>query len=368
MAPKKMEIQNQSKQNKKVKGHEAVAERMGSLEKFRRMATVIQDSNDAITFQDLDGNILAWNRGAEQIYGYSEAEALRMNIVDTVPKEYQAEAREFLSSLKRGELVPTLETKRKTKDGRIVDVWLTNTKLTDDKGKLTGIATTERDITERKQSEASLREKFRELDYLREGQIALSERMRGEQIISRLGQSILSHLVPFTNAQVGAFYVVTDDKKLQMVSSYALPKTETSEKFIEFGEGLIGQVALEKKSLLIEDVPSSYFNKIESATGELIPRSLLICPILYENEVTGVIELGSLHPFTEHQRAFLSHVSENIGIAINTSDVRKKVQKQNEALNTAQVFLEEKASEVQRASQYKTEFCFWTFFRTSDVL
>src|SRR6187399_2655217 len=126
------------------------------LERFRRMATVIQDSNDAITFQDLEGNILAWNQGAEQIYGYSQAEALSMNIVDTVPKEYQEEAREFLSSLKRGELVPNLETKRKHKDGRIIDVWLTNTKLTDDKGNLTGIATTERDISERKQNEASL--------------------------------------------------------------------------------------------------------------------------------------------------------------------------------------------------------------------
>ena len=333
-----------------------ITEQTKTLEKFRRMATVIQDSNDAITFQDLDGNILAWNRGAEQIYGYSEAEALTKNIVDTVPTEYQKEALGFLASLKRGELVPTLETKRKTKDGRIVDVWLTNTKLTDDKGKLTGIATTERDISERKQSEVTLREKFRELEYLREGQIALSESMRGEQVISRLGQSILSHLVPFTNAQVGAFYLVTDDKKLQMVSGYALSKSETSEKFIDFGEGLIGQVALEKQSLLIDDVPASYFNKIESGLGQMIPRSLLICPILYENEVTGVIELGSLHPFTEHQRAFLSHVAENIGIAINTSDVRKKVQKQNEALNKAQVLLEEKANEVQRASQYKTEF------------
>ncbi len=333
-----------------------ISERMGALEKFRRMATVIQDSNDAITFQDLEGNILAWNRGAETMYGYSEAEALRMNIVDTVPTEYQEEARGFLASLKRGELLPNLETKRKHKDGRIIDVWLINTKLTDEKGKLTGIATTERDITERKQSEASLREKFRELDYLREGQIALSERMRGEQIISRLGQSILSHLVPFTNAQVGAFYLVTDDKTLQMVSGHALSKTEPSDVVIEFGQGLVGQVAIEKKSLLIEDVPSSYFSKIESALGEMVPRSLLICPILYENEVTGVIELGSLHPFTEHQRAFLSHVSENIGIAINTSDVRKKVQKQNEALNKAQVLLEEKANEVQRASQYKTEF------------
>ena len=159
MAQLQKNSNRKSKQNRKVTRPKAVAERMGSLEKFRRMATVIQDSNDAITFQDLDGNILAWNRGAEQIYGYSEAEALRMNIVDTVPTEYQAEAREFLSSLKRGELVPTLETKRKHKDGRIVDVWLTNTKLTDDKGNLTGVATTERDITE----QTKTLEKFRRM-------------------------------------------------------------------------------------------------------------------------------------------------------------------------------------------------------------
>src|SRR5471030_2417380 len=118
-------------------------------ERLRRMATVIQDSNDAITIQDLEGNILAWNRGAELMYGYSEIEALKMNIIDTVPEEYQEEARGFLSSLKRGELLPNLETKRKHKDGQIIDVWLINTKLTDDKGKLTGIATTERDISER---------------------------------------------------------------------------------------------------------------------------------------------------------------------------------------------------------------------------
>src|SRR6195952_3268738 len=250
MPTQTIHIRKSKKRIPKVKLPSSVGKQMGSLEKFRRMATVIQDSNDAITFQDLEGNILAWNQGAEIIYGYSQAEALSMNIVDTVPKEYQEEARGFLASLKRGELLPNLETKRKHKDGRIIDVWLTNTKLTDDKGILTGIATTERDITERKQSEASLREKFRELDYLREGQIALSESMRGEQIISRLGQSILSHLVPFTNAQVGAFYLV-DDRKLQMVSGYALTKIEGPERFIEFGEGLIGQAALEKQTLLI---------------------------------------------------------------------------------------------------------------------
>ena len=315
-----------------------ISEQTKTLEKFRRMATVIQDSNDAITFQDLEGNILAWNRGAEFMYGFTEAEALKKNIVDTVPTEYQEEARGFLASLKRGELVPTLETKRKTKDGKIVDVWLTNTKLTDDKGNLTGIATTERDISERKRSENSLREKARELEFLREGQITLSDKMRGEQDVQRLGQSVLSHLAPFLNAQMGAFYCLTEEKTLKRVSGYAYSKLENKEKIISLGEGLIGQAALGKKPILLENLPKDYFGKIGSDLGESSPRSLILAPISYEGEVNAVIELASFTSFTDHQKTFLEHVSENIGIAINTSISRKK---QQELLERSQDLTEE---------------------------
>jgi len=145
LAPKKKLIS----QSKRATSSVSTDVQIGSNEeRLRRMATVIQDSNDAITIQDLEGRILAWNRGAEIIYGYSESEALQMNIVDTVPESHQSEAMNFIAALNSGELVSSLETKRKTKDGRIIDVWLTNTKLVDDQGKLTGVATTGRDITE----------------------------------------------------------------------------------------------------------------------------------------------------------------------------------------------------------------------------
>ncbi len=303
-----------------------ISERISALEKFRRMATVIQDSNDAITFQDLEGNILAWNRGAEIIYGYSQAEALSMNIVDTVPKDYQEEARGLLASLKRGELLPNLETKRKHKNGRIIDVWLTNTKLTNDKGVLTGIATTERDITERKLAEASLRDKARELEFLRGGQITLSDKMRGEQDVARLGQSVLSHLAPFLNAHMGAFYHVTEEKNLKRVSGYAYAKIEAEERTIAFGEGLVGQAALGKSCILLENVPSHYFGQISSDLGQGSPHSLLLAPVFYEGEVNGVIELASFVMFSDHQKVFLESVSESIGIAINTSISRRRQQ------------------------------------------
>ena len=124
---------------------------------FRRLATMVRDSNDAITIQDLDGTITEWNRGAERMYGYSETEALGMNILDIVPDLSKEEAVGLIQQIKTGRPIDSLETKRVTKDKRILDVWLTITKLTDDNGRVTAVATTERDITERKQMEHKLK-------------------------------------------------------------------------------------------------------------------------------------------------------------------------------------------------------------------
>jgi len=126
---------------------------LAQTQELTRMATVVKDSNDAITIQDLEGNITAWNAGAVKTYGYSEQEALKMNVADLVPEAYKAEALNFIASLKKGELVESLETKRLTKDGKTLDIWMVVTKLVDEDGKLIGAATTERDITERKKIE-----------------------------------------------------------------------------------------------------------------------------------------------------------------------------------------------------------------------
>ena len=124
-----------------------ITERKRAEAELRRLATVVKDSNDAITVQDLDGKIIAWNRGATKMYGYSEDEALQMTIEALVPDDVRSQARGFLEAIKRGEDLFSLEVKRRTKDGRLLDVWLTTTKLVDDQDRPVAVATTERDIT-----------------------------------------------------------------------------------------------------------------------------------------------------------------------------------------------------------------------------
>jgi len=144
-----------------------ITERKRAEASFRRLASVVTDSNDAITVQDFEGKISAWNRGAERMYGYTESEARAMNIQETIPSAKRQEALKFMKRvLEEEEEVPSLETQRVTKDGRTLDVWLTVTRLVDEAGKPVGIATTERDITERKKAEAEIVAKNKELEIL----------------------------------------------------------------------------------------------------------------------------------------------------------------------------------------------------------
>ncbi|MHC4330809.1 MAG: PAS domain-containing sensor histidine kinase [Planctomycetota bacterium] len=120
------------------------------------LAAVVHDSNDAITVQDFEGNIKFWNLGAKRIYGYTKTEALKMNIRQITPKNGKDDVLALLKRLRQGEKVRSFEVQRLTKDGRLIDVWVTVTTLTDEAGTRVAVATTERDITERKRMERDL--------------------------------------------------------------------------------------------------------------------------------------------------------------------------------------------------------------------
>jgi len=122
------------------------------VKQLSRLATVVRDSNDAVTVQDLDGNILAWNKGAVQMYGWSEAEALEMNARQLVPQNKRKELTTLLKMVKNKEHVAPLATQRLCKNHKVLDVWLTVTGLKDKDGGLVELATTERDITEFKKN------------------------------------------------------------------------------------------------------------------------------------------------------------------------------------------------------------------------
>lgn len=126
-----------------IKKAQAVLQESANL---RLLSLVVHDSNDAVTVLDLTGRILAWNPGAVRIYGWSEAEALKLNIGDMVPENIRLQALTRLRELIQAKDLSPYRTQKITKDGRIVEVWITASALVNEAGKVYAISTTEREI------------------------------------------------------------------------------------------------------------------------------------------------------------------------------------------------------------------------------
>jgi two-component system CheB/CheR fusion protein len=114
-------------------------------ESLRRMAAVMRDARDAITVQDLNGAILAWNRRATKLYGYSEAEALKMNIRSLISPDQQEAALAVVRRLIQSEVIEPFRTQRLGKDGKVVEISLTATALVNESGDVYAIFTAERE-------------------------------------------------------------------------------------------------------------------------------------------------------------------------------------------------------------------------------
>ncbi|MEI6563814.1 MAG: chemotaxis protein CheB [bacterium] len=135
--------------NKELAGENAekqqrIQEALSKAHDLLRLAVVVRDAHDAITVQDLEGRTIAWNPGAVRMYGWSEAEALALNVRDRTPEALRVEALERVKQLSQAKVLEPYLTQRVTKSGTVVEVSMISTALVDATGKMYAIATTER--------------------------------------------------------------------------------------------------------------------------------------------------------------------------------------------------------------------------------
>jgi PAS domain S-box-containing protein len=122
-----------------------------------RLAAIVESSDDAIIGKDLNGIVTSWNKGAESIFGYRAVEMVGTSIMRVIPGDRQGEERDILGAVTRGEGIVHLETLRRTKDGRLIDVSLTTSPIRDAAGTVIGASKVARDITQRRRAEEARR-------------------------------------------------------------------------------------------------------------------------------------------------------------------------------------------------------------------
>ncbi|MNJ32183.1 Sensory/regulatory protein RpfC [compost metagenome] len=150
----------------------------------------------------------------------------------------------------------------------------------------------------------------------------------------------INEFTPILGGKVGAVYIrkeAENPDELHLAGAYAKVGELESPAMFKIGEGLIGQVALDRKPLSLKDTPPNYLS-VRSALGEAKPSHVLIFPILFEDELLGVVELANLDQFTPLEEQLLSELTINLGVVLNNVNRRLRVE---ELLRESQALTEE---------------------------
>ncbi|QLE55036.1 response regulator [Nostoc sp. TCL26-01] len=172
-------------------------------------------------------------------------------------------------------------------------------------------------------------QKNEEQNWLKSNLAEFTQILQGQRQIENLSSLVLSKLTPLVEAQQSVFYLMdkTDDECiLKLVSSYAYHERRHLANRFRLGEGLVGQCALEKQRILLTEVPSDYI-RISSGLGSALPINIIVLPIIFETEVTAVLEVASLYRFNELHLTFLEQFCEMLGVFLNNIAANTKTQK-----------------------------------------
>ena len=205
-----------------------------------------------------------------------------------------------------------------------------------------------------------------EQDWLNSNLARFGGILQGQRELKTVSRLIMSELTPLVSARHGAFFTAQgdgEDAELRLLASYGYKERKKVSNRFKLGEGLVGQAAMEKQSILIEDPPEDYI-RVASALGEAVPRNIIVMPVLFEDQVLAVAELAAFHTFTPVQLTFLDQVAETIGVVLNTiqanmrteelleqsQSLAQELQSQSEELQTQQEELQQRNEELEETA------------------
>jgi hypothetical protein len=196
-----------------------------------------------------------------------------------------------------------------------------------------------------------------EQDWLNSNMARFTGMLQGERDLETVSRLIMSELTPLVGAQHGAFFIMEspdgegDDFELRLISSYGYKERKNVPTRFKIAEGLVGQSALELKPILVTQAPDDYV-RITSGLGEAAPVNVIVLPVLFEEQVLAVVELGSFGRFTAVQQTFLEQLAESIGVVLNTIQANMRTE---ELLEQSQELTQELQSQSEELQAQQEE-------------
>ncbi|MFB5285224.1 ATP-binding protein [Peribacillus sp. Hz7] len=219
---------------------------------------------------------------------------------------------------------------------------------------------------------------IKEKSWLETSIVEMATMYQGIHDLKTLGQRFMNKITSMIDANYGVFYVKqgTREERFHSIASYAFNGQNSGQSNFGYGEGIVGQAALEKRTIYLTDLPEDYI-KITSGVGSASPVNLMVIPVEYEGEVIVVIELAKFQEFTPIQQTLINQVANQIGVTVKSvsgrmqienllkesKDLTEELQSQSEELQLhhnelvcMNEKLEEQAEQLELTSNYKSEF------------
>ncbi|MBK6264807.1 GAF domain-containing protein [Marivirga sp. S37H4] len=184
---------------------------------------------------------------------------------------------------------------------------------------------------------------------------------KNNESIEVLSARLIGELVNYANANQGSLFIVHKDDNnkitLQLKGAYAYERQKFIQKELEPGQGLVGQCYLEKEYIYLSEIPANYV-AIRSGLGEATPTHLLVSPMKINEDIFGIIELASFHPFEEHHIEFIEKVGENIAstiqglkVSLETKNLLEESQMRAEQLQAQEEEMRQNAEELEATQE-----------------
>src|SRR5579871_2567956 len=194
-------------------------------------------------------------------------------------------------------------------------------------------------------------ERNREQNWLKTNLARFAGMLQGQRELGTVGKMLLSELAPLVRAHQGAIYRLSgndENRALRLLSCYACPEQPSD--VIRPGEGLVGQCAVEKRRILLDEVPPQFFG-VSSSLGKAPRASIIVLPVLFEGETKAVIELATVHRFTEINLAFLDQLTVSMGAVFNTIEATMRTEGLLDQSQQLTAQLQSRQHELQRTNE-----------------
>ncbi|MEG9327315.1 PAS domain S-box protein [Salinimicrobium catena] len=308
-----------------------ISDKLQVEEKQAMLSAIVESSDDAIVSKDLNGIIMSWNRGAEQIFGYKEEEVIGKSIKILFPKERLQEEDVIINRVINGKKIDHFETIRRHKSGKEIPVSITVSPIKDSHGRIIGASKVARDISAQVESQVAMEKYIKNLEILNSVGKSISEKLDVKGILQRVTDATTD----LTGAAYGAcFYKNTGEKegglRLFTTSEYQLPSGNS----VKTSHSRVFESSFIPEEVVRVDDISDHHNKLKKgfpfgiSTENSPIKSYLAVPIISKSGfVIGGLQFG--HPaagaFTEEHELMVMNIAAQAAVSLENSKLFEQV-------------------------------------------